>query len=120
MFRKLSQKNSIYQSYHYFSIVNFDVKQFCVKLQKLFTNKGLHHGNSIPFLDMEVYMKNNKLYTKIYREETDRQNFLHINSEHPVSLKHSKLYSQVLRVKRTCSTIENSNLYCSELNTKIY
>ena len=38
---------------------------------------------------MEVYIKNNKLYTKIYRKETDRQNVLNINSEHPISLKNS-------------------------------
>ena len=63
-------------------------------------------------------MKNNKLYTKIYRKETDRQNFLHINSENPISLKSSILYSQVLRVKRTCSTIENFKLFCSELKQK--
>ena len=70
--------------------------------------------SSIAFLVTEVYIKNNKLYTKIYRKETDRQNFLHINSEHPISLKNSIPYSQVLRVKRTCSTIENFRLYCSE------
>ena len=29
--------------------------------------------SSIPSLDKEVYMKTNKLYTKIYRKETDRQ-----------------------------------------------
>ena len=67
---------------------------------------------SIPFLDTEVYIKSNKLYTKIYRKEADRQNVLHINSEHPI------LYSQVLRVRRTCSTTENFKLYCSELKQK--
>ena len=29
--------------------------------------------SSIPFLYTEVYIKNNKLYTKIYRKETDKQ-----------------------------------------------
>ena len=71
--------------------------------------------SSILFPDADTYIKNNKLYTKIYRKETNRQNFLHINSEHPISLKNSILYSQVLRVKRTCSTIENFKFYCSEL-----
>ena len=54
----------------------------------------------------------------IYRKETNRQNFLHINSKHPISLKNSIPYSQVLRVKRTCSTIENFKLYCPELKQK--
>ena len=71
--------------------------------------------SSIPFLNTEVYIKNSKLYAKIYRKETDRQNFLRINSEHPISLKNSISYSQDLRVKRTRSTIENFKLYCSEL-----
>ena len=63
--------------------------------------------SSIPFLDMKAYIKINKLYTKIHRKETDRQNFLCINSEHLISLKNSIPYSHVLRVKPTCSTIEN-------------
>ena len=74
--------------------------------------------SSIPFLDTKVYIKNNKLYTKIHRKETDRQNFLHNNSEQPISLKNCIPYSQVLRVKCTCSTIENLKLYCSELKQK--
>ena len=42
-----------------------------------------------PFSDKEAYIKKPlyKLYTKIYRKKTDRQNFLHINSKHPISLK---------------------------------
>ena len=40
--------------------------------------------------------------TVLYRNETDRQNFLHSNSEHPILLKNSIPYSQILRVKRTC------------------
>ena len=69
-------------------------------------------------LDTEVYVKINKLYTKIGRKETERQNFLHISSEHPISLKNSIPHSQVLRAKHTCSTIENFKLYCSELKQK--
>ena len=74
--------------------------------------------SSIPFLDTEGYIKNNKLYTKIYRKETDIQSFLHINSERPISLKNNIPYSQVSRVKRTCSTIENIKFCCSELKQK--
>ena len=43
---------------------------------------------------------------------------MHISSEHPISLKNSIPHSQVLRVKHTCSTIENFKLYCSELKQK--
>ena len=41
----------------------------------------------ILFLDTEIYIKNNKLHTKIFKKKTDRQTFLNINSEHPKSLK---------------------------------
>ena len=51
--------------------------------------------SSMPFLDTEVYIKNNKLYTKVYRKETSRQNFLHINPEQPVSLTNITPYSQL-------------------------
>ena len=48
---------------------------------------------SITFLDTEVYIKNKKLYIKIYKKQTDRQSFLSINSEYPKSLKTSIPYS---------------------------
>ena len=34
---------------------------------------------SISFLDTEVFIKVNKRYTKMYRKQTDRPSFLHIN-----------------------------------------
>ena len=58
----------------------------------------------ISFLDTEIYIKNNKLHTKIFKKETDRQTFLNINSEQPKSLKISIPYSQALQIKRICST----------------
>ena len=58
------------------------------------------------------------MYTKIYRKETGRQNFLHINSEHPISLKNSIPYRQVLRVKRTCAKIENFKFYAQNFKQK--
>ena len=75
--------------------------------------------SSIFFLDTEVYIKNNKLCTKIYRKETERQKYFHSYSEHPISLKNSIPYSQVLRVKRTCSTIERFKLIAHNLNKSL-
>ena len=59
----------------------------------------------IEFLDTLVYIDNdNKLQTTLYKKPTDCQNYLHSKSEHPYSLKKSIAYSQVLRIKRICST----------------
>ena len=38
-------ERTVATSNHYFFIVDFDVKQFCVQLQKLFTR--LRHGNNL-------------------------------------------------------------------------
>ena len=51
--------------------------------------------SSMPFLDTEVYIKNNKLYIKVYRKETSRQNILYINPEQPISLTNITPYSQL-------------------------
>ena len=75
--------------------------------------------SSMLFLGMEVYIKSNKLFTNIYRKGTDRQNFLHVNSEHPMSVKNSIHYSQVLGVKCTCSTIETSGFIAQNLSKSL-
>ena len=58
-------------------------------------------------MDTEVNVKNNKLYTNTYRKKHDRQNFLHINSEHTKSLKNSIPYSQPLRIKQICTKLKD-------------
>ena len=57
--------------------------------------------NLIMFLDIEIYLHDGKLHTEINRNETDRQYYLHIKSEHPKSL---KVYlNQAIRIKRISS-----------------
>ena len=59
----------------------------------------------IESLDVSVYKDhNNMLQTLINRKQTDRQNYLDAQSEHPKSLKDSIPYSQALRIKRICSS----------------
>ena len=72
----------------------------------------------ISFLDTEIYIKNNKLHTKIFRKKTDCQTFLNINSEHPKSLKNSIPYSQALQVKRNCSTKKDFDHHSRELKER--
>ena len=51
-----------------------------------------------------MYIMNNKLYTKIYRKQTDRHSLFYIDSEHPKSLKDGISNSQALKIKQTCTT----------------
>ena len=74
---------------------------------------------SITFLDTGVYIKNNKLYIKIYRKQTDRQILLNISSEHPKFLKTSISYSQVLRIKRICSETADFEHHLQELKERL-
>ena len=70
------------------------------------------------FLGAEIYIKNNKLHTKIFKKKTDRQTILNIDSEYPKSLKNSIPYGQALRRNRICSTKKNFNHHSRELKER--
>ena len=74
---------------------------------------------SITFLDTELYIMNNKLYTKIHRKKTYRQTFLSINSELPKSLKTSIPYSQALRIKKISSKTTDFEYNLQEHNERL-
>lgn len=48
---------------------------------------------------------NKNIQTAVYRKERNHQSFLHLNSEHPLSLKQSIPYSQAVRFKQIWSTV---------------
>ena len=54
----------------------------------------------IPFLDLIIYIKGSRLYTRLHTKATDRHMYLNFCSEHPMSLKSSIPYSQFIRLKR--------------------
>ena len=61
--------------------------------------------SKIEFLDDLVYKdEQQKLQTILFKKITGKQSYLHAKSDHPASLKKSIPYSQILRVKRICST----------------
>ena len=69
------------------------------------------------FLDTPVYKDhNNCLQTTLYQKPTDRQNYLHAKSVHPLSLKKS-IYSQALRRKRFCSTFDECKKHSNDLSS---
>lgn len=57
----------------------------------------------VPFSDVKVIIKDNKLSTSLHWKPTDTQAYLRYNSFHPTHLKDSLVYSQALRLKRICS-----------------
>ena len=62
---------------------------------------------SIEFLDTLVYIDSKKkLQTTLYKKPTDCQIDLHAKSAHPFTLRKSIPYSQALRIKCICSTLE--------------
>ena len=54
----------------------------------------------VAFLDLIIYIRGDKLYTRLHTKNTDIHMYLNFHSEHPMSLKRSIPYSQFLRLKR--------------------
>ena len=75
-------------------------------------------NTSIDFLDTTVYIKNRKLHTTIFTKPTDKQNYLHYQSEHPLQLKNSIPFGQILRIKRICSGAKEFIRNCHKMLSK--
>ena len=58
---------------------------------------------SISFLDLNVKLSERQLDTDLYIRSTDRHQYLNYSSSHPEYTKRSIVFSQNLRVSRTCS-----------------
>ena len=80
----------------------------------IFSNKEIN------FLDAVVYKtQSGNLETKLYRKESNRQDYLHCKSEHPESLKRSIPFAQALRLRRICSTNNEFQDSCDRLRNKL-
>ena len=75
-------------------------------------------NTSIDFLDTTVYIKNRKLHTTIFTKSTDKQNYLHYQSEHPLQLKNSIPFRQILRIKRIWSEAKEFIRNCHKMLSK--
>ena len=62
--------------------------------------------SSVNFLDTKVKLVNNAILTDLYCKPTDSHNYLLFNSAHPLKCKQSIPFSQFLRIRRICSTLE--------------
>ena len=58
---------------------------------------------SIAFFDLDVAIYNGRLESTVHAKPTDRHQYLHYSSSHPEHTKRSIVFSQTLRVSRTCS-----------------
>jgi len=84
-----------------------------------------HSLNSVNFLDTTVHLtSDNTLYTDLYCKPTDSHNYLRYDSAHPSHCKTSLPFSQLLRVRRICSHIEdydkNATMMCKHFFRRKY
>lgn len=71
---------------------------------------------SIPFLDTRVIIdKEGNLTTTLYKKPTDANLYLHYKSCHPLHQKNSIPYSQAIRIRRICSTIDDYQLHTQKM-----
>ena len=61
---------------------------------------------SVPFLDINISLKNGYLLTDVYVKPTDSHAFLHYNSCHPRHCIENIPYSQFIRLRRVCSNVD--------------
>ena len=74
------------------------------------------HSREINFFDTAVYKDiDGKLMTKIYRIPTNRQNLIHVKSEHPLTLNKSISYNQALRTRKICNKNNDFEENCAQL-----
>ena len=64
---------------------------------------------NVKFLDLIVKLSKGCLTNELHIKDTDRHQYLHINSSHPDHTKRSITYSQALRLTKIC-TFENDFL----------
>ena len=72
---------------------------------------------SVSFLDLNVKLSNGKLQTSLYVKPTDCSQYFHFQSSHLEHTKWSIVYSQTLRVSRTCSQEEDYKNYCNQMKS---
>lgn len=61
------------------------------------------HSEIISFLDLTIYVKDNKIFAKTFRKETAANTLLLATSHHPKSLFQGIPVGQFLITKRNCS-----------------
>lgn len=72
-------------------------------------------SSHLPFLDIDITLKDGLLETTMYKKPTDKQAWLHNTSCHPLHCKKNIPFNQMLRARRLCSDTQDFQAKCSEL-----
>ena len=77
--------------------------------------------SAVNFLDVKVHLeKKGKIGTSLYTKPTDAHMYLHFSSFHPDHQKKAIPYSQALRIRRICSTIDSYREATSTLANNLH
>lgn len=68
-------------------------------------------NESVQFLDVELYIINETIQTRLHRKFTAGNSVLHASSSHPHHLIRSIPYGEFLRIKRICSSGQDLELW---------
>lgn len=75
--------------------------------------------SAVNFLDVTVQIKDNRIFTTLYKKPTDRHQYLHFKSSHPQHCKKAIPYSQAHRYRRICSDEKDFQCHAKELRTAL-
>ena len=76
-----------------------------------------YSSTAVSFLDVIIKINNGIISTSLYKKNTDNHRYLHYTSCHPMHMKNSIIFSQLLRYKRICSDIKDFIKHSKELVT---
>ena len=85
-------------------------KHQSIKFDFKFSKEIIKIQETLVYIDSK-----NRLQTILYKKPTVCQNYLHVKSAHPFSLKKSIPYRQALRIKRICSAFEEHRKHSQDL-----
>ena len=76
-----------------------------------------YSSTAVSFLDVIIKINNGIISTRLYKKTTDNHRYLNYTSCHPMHIKNSIIFSQLLRYKRICSDRKDFIKHSKELVT---
>ena len=75
--------------------------------------------HKVEFLDVEIFIENDRLMTNLYIKPSNKQLYLDFASNHPQHCKEAIPYSQALRIVERCSSPQDCEAHLSNLKEKL-